>query len=218
MLRKFKKAKNITFRDYREELTLVLALFLISLFAGIMQSVTPPEFVGQVLDQLIAIIDEIGVSNSVDIFAFILINNLIAVFSVIIGGIIFGISPVLSSAVNGYIIGIVVGQMINSGDGWLVLPGILPHGILELPALFIAIALGLRLGRKFFACLKTMPGKSRGFADWYRKTINALRPLELEVLASLKYAWYVIVPLIAISALIEATATPALIDYVQNSL
>ena len=133
-------------------------------------------------------------------------------FSVIIGGLLLGISPLLSSVVNGYVIGIVVGGLIIDGRWEIIAPGILPHGILELPALFLAIALGLKVGRSVYQAIKTMV-RNKSSKGWYQEYRSAIIQIEPVLYGALKFAWNVIVPLIAIAALIEATATPALIDY-----
>ena len=170
-----------------------------------------------ILNQVLELANQIGIGNAVDLFTFILINNLIAVFSVIIGGLLLGISPILSSMVNGYVIGIVVGGLIIDGRWEIIAPGILPHGILELPALFLAIALGLKVGRSVYHAIKTTT-RNKSSKGWYQKYRQAILQVEPVLYGALKFAWNAIVPLIAIAALIEATATPALIDYVQNYL
>jgi len=207
----------LEFDDFSYEFKIVTTLFLLALFAGIMQSGNPAEWATSVLDQIIKLAEQFGADNPINLFSFILVNNLIAVFSVIIGGIIFGISPISSSIVNGYIIGIVAGGMIASDQGLELLAGILPHGIMELPALGLALALGLSLGREFYAGIKNFfLLKSNKKTGWYIKFRLAFAPLEIRTIASLKFAWNIIVPLIVVSAIIEAVLTPELISLVSK--
>lgn len=216
MLAKFKAVKPLQFKDFRQELTLAIALFSVALLAGILQFNNPPEAISMVLQELTGVANSIKNDDGLNIFSFILTNNIAAAFSVIIGGILFAISPLLSAIVHGYLLGVITGTMVHSGNGLLILPGILPHGVFELPALFFAIALGIRLGRVLWYTLKIIPKKTSGFAAWYPKFQKSLLPLEVEIIASLKYAWHVITPLIVLAALIEATATPALLDYFSS--
>ena len=217
MLANFKQSSPLSFKDFKYELKLVLFLFCFSTAAGLFQANNPPQFIQDILNQVLELANQIGIGNAVDLFTFILINNLIAVFSVIIGGLLLGISPILSSMVNGYVIGIVVGGLIIDGRWEIIAPGILPHGILELPALFLAIALGLKVGRSVYHVIKTTT-RNKSSKGWYQKYRQAILQVEPVLYGALKFAWNAIVPLIAIAALIEATATPALIDYVQNYL
>lgn len=76
---------------------------------------------------------------------------------VIFLGAFFGIFPVFFLAINGMVIGYLLklsidGQMtISLFD--LVVKTLLPHGILEIPALIIVAAYGLRLGKLLFSTM-----------------------------------------------------------------
>jgi stage II sporulation protein M len=80
---------------------------------------------------------------------FIISNNLKSTFFGIFLGVLFGIFPVLSAIMNGYLLGF-VSMMSVGNSGFLSLFNLLPHGIFELPAIFISLGLGLRLGYSFF--------------------------------------------------------------------
>jgi len=88
---------------------------------------------------------------------FIFFNNAIKSVMVIFLGAFFGIFPVFFLAINGMLIGYILklsidGQMaISLFD--LVVKTLLPHGILEIPALIIVAAYGLRLGRLLFSTM-----------------------------------------------------------------
>jgi stage II sporulation protein M len=97
-----------------------------------------------------SILEEIEDANFVEIFAFILGQNLSATAIIMLSGIAFGITPFVSTASNGIVLGVVLAQLQQSTGAshwWEVVP----HGIFELPALFIATSLGFYLGGALFA-------------------------------------------------------------------
>jgi stage II sporulation protein M len=77
--------------------------------------------------------------------AMLFVNNLQACIILFLGGVTFGILTIFVLATNGIIVG-AVAQMANEMQGIAyVVAALLPHGIFELPALFISGALGLML-------------------------------------------------------------------------
>ncbi|MCQ1539464.1 stage II sporulation protein M [Methanocalculus taiwanensis] len=77
--------------------------------------------------------------------AMLFVNNLQACIILFLGGVTFGILTVFVLATNGVIVG-AVAQISNELQGGLyVIAALLPHGLFELPALFISGALGLML-------------------------------------------------------------------------
>jgi stage II sporulation protein M len=83
--------------------------------------------------------------------------------------------------VNGYLIGFVA-NMVVSQEGVLVLWRLLPHGIFELPAIFISIGLGIWLGMGVFYDVKT---------------------LKHRLVSGLKVFLALILPLLVIAAIVE---------------
>ena len=86
--------------------------------------------------------------NTFQLILFILQNNATTAFLMIMLGIFFGIVPFINSLANGIILGYVLKNVWNlSGisEFWRILP----HGVFELPAIFLAMGLGLKLGFDF---------------------------------------------------------------------
>jgi len=100
-------------------------------------------------------------------------------------GMFLGIAPVLFSLFNGYLLGFVALMAVNE-QGFLSLWRIFPHGIFELPAVFISLGLGMKLGSFIF-----QRNKAESFKDFLW---NSLRVFLLIVL-----------PLLIIAAIIEGT-------------
>ena len=116
---------------------------------------------------------------------FILLNNIQSSFFGMIYGILFGIFPIFASLANGYLLGFVASEAVKS-NGISVLWRLFPHGILELPALFISLGLGIKLGSFVF-------GK------------NKLKTLKIYFIKSIKTFLLVVVPLLILAAIIEGS-------------
>ena len=94
--------------------------------------------------------------------AFIISNNIRACISATAGGILFGLGTLVSLAYNGFLLGVIGSMFINRGPEYDLYfwAGILPHGVLEIPAIAIAGGGGFLLARGLL-----MPGRfSRGDA------------------------------------------------------
>ncbi len=109
-----------------------------------------PEFLEQkILEILSGLVEKIeGISNF-NLIKFILFNNLQSSFIGIISGVFFGIFSFIGAVFNGYVLGFVL-SLAFSKEGFLSLLSLLPHGIFELPAIFISLGLGVKLGSFIF--------------------------------------------------------------------
>ncbi len=122
-------------------------------------------------------------------------NNLRAmVLSILYGFIPFLYLPALSMGVNAAIIGMLAAMI----DGqWLLLAaGILPHGIFELPALFLSLAAGLCLCRNINVYIR-------------KNEKGIMKPLLLNIL---RVVVLLVVPLLVLAAVAETYVTPALMQ------
>ncbi|PIO07865.1 hypothetical protein COU59_02630 [Candidatus Pacearchaeota archaeon CG10_big_fil_rev_8_21_14_0_10_34_12] len=116
---------------------------------------------------------------------FIFLNNVQSSFSGMIFGAVLGIFSVLTAIVNGYIIGF-VSLIVVREAGISVLWKLLPHGIFELPALFISLGLGLKMGTFIFQ----------------KKKVESFKNY---LINSLKVFAFVVIPLLVVAAIIEGT-------------
>ncbi|MEK6850446.1 MAG: stage II sporulation protein M [Nanoarchaeota archaeon] len=115
---------------------------------------------------------------------FIFVNNVTVAFAGIFFGILLGIYPLFSSIVNGAVLGYVFAK-VNALSGISQFWKILPHGIFELPAVFISLGIGLKLGTFIFS-------KNVGHEVKYR-FVN-----------SIKVFLFIIIPLLIVAAVIES--------------
>lgn len=135
---------------------------------------------------------------------FIFVHNVRAAGAIFLAGIFsFSVLGMLAYLANIGVIGGVLGMFKLAGmpTGPLFLAGILPHGIFEIPALIIASAAVLRIG---VAMVTPQTGKSMG-----------------EVILDLLAGWArvfvgLVIPLLAVAALIEAYVTPLLLLALRN--
>lgn len=124
------------------------------------------------------------------------LNNLVACLLLFLGGASFGFVTMLILSVNGLLIGAIMELMRQQQGTLFIAAALVPHGIFEIPAFLIAGSLGLLLGRELL-------GEWHGTAD---------AATEARSLARLFLS--VVVPLLAVAAVVEAFITPAILGMI----
>lgn len=179
-------------RRIRPFLAFVVVLFAATAVAGYLA----PESVREKLVAVFrAFVSPVRDLSSDRLFLFIVVQNTRAAFIAVVSGVAFGLLPLVFAAANGFVLGVVCRTAAAALPIGAVALRILPHGIFELPALFLASAYGLWLGS---IVVRRMSGDDT-----------------VRVGASLKHAvrmyLLVILPLLLVAATIEAFVTPRLI-------
>ena len=128
------------------------------------------------------------------------VNNLVAMFVMLLGAVSLGLMTLFALLLNGLLIGAVVGIALQTLDPLVVLALLVPHGILEIPAFLVASAVGLRFARL---------------------TVRYVRGLEADLVTRRdirEAGWLVAVSalLIVVAAYIEANVTIALAERVAG--
>ena len=118
---------------------LLLAFFLIGFFLPI-----PGK--AELLEEVMQGLSFIKDLSPLWLFLFILANNASKAFIILLMGILLGIPPLLTVISNGYILGIACEWASAEMGRTSMLEAILPHGVLEIPALIISMSYGLWLG------------------------------------------------------------------------
>jgi stage II sporulation protein M len=113
-------------------------------------------------------------------FIVIFLNNAFTCLLNIVAGPLIGIFPLFSTVLNGGLLGWLAHE-----QGLIVLLAVVPHGMFELPAYFISVAIGLRLAREVI--------KPR-----------SERQLRLRLGEGLRAYLHLIIPLLLFAALIES--------------
>lgn len=156
------------------------------------------EFSAPYFDFLEDLAEEVVDSSPLRGIFLLFLNNFLASLRVLFLGIILGIAPFLSLLVNGSILGIVTAILAeqNINPVFFLSLGILPHGILEIPAFLISAAFGLKLG---YHLIYPIEGKNR------RKSISYILNEVLNI-------FFFIFILLVLAAIIEILITPFLIS------
>jgi len=131
----------------------------------------------------------------VQLAAAIFLNNSVKTLAAILLGLAIGIVPALFLVLNGVVLGVVFFLSSHSRGVWPSLLTILPHGVIELAAVFLGTAIGLMLGD---FVLKRMLKKSDA-------------KISAELGRALRFFSIVIVPMLLVAALIEAFVTTVII-------
>ena len=128
------------------------------------------------------------------------VNNLVAMTVILLGAVSLGLVSLFGLVLNGLLIGVIVGIAVQELSPLVVLALLVPHGILEIPALLVAAAIGLRFARL---------------------TVRYIRGLEADLVTTrdLREAgWLVAVcaVLIVVAAFIEANLTIPFAEWVAG--
>lgn len=210
-------------KDSRNFVYVIALIFFIFALGGFF--ITPAgDFAEQILKFIQELIEKIQGMSQGELISFIFFNNLQSSFFGMILGVLLGIFPVVIIIANGYLLGFVASMSVNS-EGILVLWRVLPHGVFELPAVFISLGLGLKLG--FWLILEPVKFYwkknkliSASFLFFYlpallitlcsNKQFRLRMKKSLEVFPanlwdSLKAFLFIIIPLLIIAAIIEGS-------------
>jgi stage II sporulation protein M len=191
--KELKKEKNTNFFienylkswDYIKEsknfIWAAVIIFFVAAIIGFLYQ--PPAVINIILDKIKEILTKTEGMNAFELISYIFFNNLQIGFMGLIYGFAFGIFPVLSIFVNGYVVGYVSSSAVSS-SGASSLLNLLPHGIFELPAIFISFGMGIKFGTFIF-----YKEKIKNFSKFF---MNSLRVFV-----------FVVLPLLIIAAIIE---------------
>lgn len=148
--------------DHFKQMNGYIAFGFILFFAGVVIGGTNPVFrdflIGQI-EGLGALSDMVDQSRypTLTMMAVIFFNNAVKSIFVMYLGALFGVLPLLFLVVNGMVIGFLLKHLAEQQGGAfvfeLIFKGLLPHGIIEIPAIVIACAYGLRFGTLVFKAL-----------------------------------------------------------------
>ncbi len=172
-------------------LLLISAVFVLSIFSGYFIGEFLRESAENFVEQTFQQFEFAKDLEHYELLIFIFSNNVLKSFASMILGIGFGVVPVLFVILNGLIIGIVVAVIGAKMGLFLTAALLIPHGILEIPAILISSSYGVNLGIEAF-----------------RKFRGADVDLNRSLLEHLKKFAKIPLPMLLIAALIETYITP----------
>ncbi len=192
-------------RDNRSWFFLAASIFLICsvIFSFTVPAANPADeqVVNGQFDQLLGMFDFIMDAHPVISALLIFMNNFLSMAQMLLLGVIAGISPLVTLAINGALVGVILSLTADQGISQIsvIVFGILPHGIFELFAFFLCGALGLKFG--YHCVASPLPGMTRlqSFRYIWKEAISVL-PL--------------IVLLLLLAAFIEIMVTQHLLEIV----
>ena len=162
----------------------VIGFFFNDVVNYFFKSLFSTDLNGNILIFIEKLIERTEGMGHLELLKFIFFNNLQTSFFAMVVGVLFAVFPLFAIITNGYLLGFVSWLSVKAA-GVFVLWKLLPHGIFELPAIFFACGLGLRLGAYIFR--------------------NDERPFKEIFIESLKAFLFIILPLLILAAIIEAT-------------
>jgi stage II sporulation protein M len=143
----------------------------------------PEALTNEIMNYIQKLLEKTKDFNVFEMTGFIFLNNFKASLIGMILGVFVGIFPLINAISNGAVLGLVSRLSVNE-QGLSSLWKLFPHGIFELPAIFISLGLGMKIGSFVFE----------------KKKIKALKHYVIE---SLRVFVFVILPLLIIAAIIE---------------
>lgn len=207
-------------RDGRRYIWAALLLFLLGALLGFMNREQLSGMITPLLKNLEEIAAQIEEVNSPWYMSWVIFqNNVTAALTMLLVGIFIFIIPLFALFVNGAAVGYVLAVTAEEAGlsplAMLVF-GILPHGVLELPAIFLAGGIGLFFGLRL---LRWLFGSNQFFAHlfghlrhnlphfWREETLPILKQ---RVKGTVRLI-LLLVGLLLVAALLESFLTPLLL-------
>lgn len=210
-------------QESRSYILIAAIIFVLGTWLGFVYSEAFEAIINQMLEELSGIVEDLQQSdNPLYIAWFIFQNNVRAALVMLGMGFLLFFVPAFSLFTNGLAVGFVI-QMsaVEAGlSPWSMFAfGILPHGILELPAVIVAGGMGMFLGlrllrwlfgrNKFFAHLFGL-SRDRGIGSfWQEETLPVIQRRAKGLVALILS----IVAVLFAAALVESFITPVLMYY-----
>ncbi|NLZ92797.1 MAG: stage II sporulation protein M [Firmicutes bacterium] len=185
-------------RENRSWIILAFLFFLGGLVLSYSALTQEPGIISILEENLLAALKDLGEEifnvSALEGVMLLIINNIFATAQIIFLGIFLGVPTLISAIANGSVLGILAFQLTQEGIAPVpfILAGVLPHGIFELPAFFLSVALGLKLG---YHIVFPLPNLSRK---------DSLRLILHEIRISMPF----IIGLLLVAAFIEIFITP----------
>ncbi|WP_138496020.1 stage II sporulation protein M [Paenibacillus pinistramenti] len=187
---------------YKRSMLIAVLLFAAGIVLGTVNTAFLQSLISGEVDKLRQVSSGLKASAQPELhfFVFIFINNVTKSVLAIWLGAFFGVLPALFLLLNGMALGFVVAASGEAGVNisQLIVKGLLPHGIIEIPALLIASAYGIKFGGLVWRTLLVSgrPNKAGTLNKEWKNFLTSAVGTTL---------WVVV--LLAVAALIESTFT-----------
>ena len=180
--------------NYKRWIFVAIGLFGI----GIVFGLATPASIASLLSEELTALEELGgvlAPFTLSMLIFIFLKNAVALLVSFAFSPIFCLMPILTLTVNGWLVALVSTIVMEEESLGFVLAGLLPHGVVELPAFFIGEAAALSFGAMAIVAL------------FKKEKRNLLLPSLRQNLKYLSIALALLLP----AAIIETYVTPLLL-------
>jgi len=184
-------------RSIRIFVFLAVFTFCLSGVAGYYVAGVNPDYADLQTQELEELIELILNQPPLIIMLIIFLKNLMTSAMSMLLGLGLGIMPLLAATSNGFLLGIIAFRAMEKASLLVLVAGILPHGIIELPVVLFSIGMGFRLG---YLLIITLAREKADLSGEIRQGVLML-------------IWYVM-PLLFLAAAIETYITPLVISVV----
>jgi stage II sporulation protein M len=195
--------RRLLFGNYTEYAASLMPIFALCLFlfafsvgmGYLLGDTIPTTALGEILNSF----PDINRMSFLELFGFIAANNAAKSLIFMLAGLVGGIISLFFVIFNGFVIGWIANSLGSVRGLGFVVAGLLPHGIIEIPAILLAMSMGMSLGY-------TVINSIRGKGGVMKEARTALGLFLTRV-----------VPMLILAAAIEVTITPlvmAILGYV----
>ena len=145
----------------------VTALFGVCLALGLRMP-APDVAIQETLGDFSALFEMLANLPPFVLALFILVNNAITLLFSFGFAPLFGLVPLFIVGFNGWLIGVVVASIVQTEGVGYAVKGLLPHGIIEIPAFLFAEAVALSFAVTLFASLLVKEKRAQLFPSFVR--------------------------------------------------
>jgi stage II sporulation protein M len=133
-------------RGLKYYLLVIVVIFTLFYLLGYVAAMMMPDTGNQVISNFKEDVTPLKQLSPLGLMLGIFLNNALKCLLAVVLGLFFGILPALFIMANGLVLGVVIGITMRNSGLLYVLVGTVPHGIIEIPMVFISSAIGLKLG------------------------------------------------------------------------
>ncbi len=191
-MRKLFEEFIIDLRGMKHYLIAAVVVFLAGIFLGLTATDALRQFIQEKIAGVAELASRLSEQDTPQLwfFGYIFLNNSIQSILIIFFGVLFALYPLFALVVNGMMLGYLFGRIPDAHEAWiLAAKGILPHGIIEIPAILLASAYGIRLGALMFKAvlrlplrmMRNQPARGGEWAHFFKMTL----PLMLTLVSAL---------------------------------
>ena len=151
-----------------------LFLFIFSSFIGYFMGADIPA---SVFEGILSELPDPAEASDLELFSAILMNNVLASFIFLVSGVILSVPPLLFIILNGFIVGWISYTAAEELGLGFVIMTLLPHGVIEIPAITLCAAMGVGLGYQIINKVRGRGGLQSYIGDSLNVFVTRIVPM-----------------------------------------